>query len=306
MDGVTTNGVLVMHVDGGQLNTNSKPTKWKEVSVGGNVFDLGEGRLKFNYQTAVTIKRKSEIRRRSFESFQPASSSDNILKDGTLIDLCGATLLWRSIEGLKHTPVNDERNRSARNKCSLQTRRYLELELETLNSKKPQCPVGLHTLVIKSQSHSTNSSNPYVYVSCGHVHGNHQWGAKDDDDQARECPLCRTVGPLIAITPGLESAFYMISDDEHESTTSHAFHPCGHMTSQSTAIFWSKTKVPYGKKSFFAQQMKPWCSLSTRHERFKICLSILFSSLVGNKTIYSPDFSRFDLSIKSRKSIPSY
>jgi pellino protein len=87
MDGVTTNGILVMHADEDQFNVNSKSTKWKELSVGGNLFDLGEGRLKFNYQTT-------------------SSSTDNILKDGTLIDLCGATLLWRSIEGLKHTPVN--------------------------------------------------------------------------------------------------------------------------------------------------------------------------------------------------------
>lgn len=53
MDGVTTNGILVMHIDGEQFSTNSKPTKWKEVSVGGSVFDLGEGRLKFNYQSTV-------------------------------------------------------------------------------------------------------------------------------------------------------------------------------------------------------------------------------------------------------------
>lgn len=29
----------------------------------------------------------------------------NILQDGTLVDLCGATLLWRSAEGLKNSPV---------------------------------------------------------------------------------------------------------------------------------------------------------------------------------------------------------
>jgi hypothetical protein len=56
MDGVTTNGILVMHLDGDQFDTNSKPTKWKEVSVGGSVFDLGEGRLKFNYQLTVSNK----------------------------------------------------------------------------------------------------------------------------------------------------------------------------------------------------------------------------------------------------------
>lgn len=29
----------------------------------------------------------------------------NVLQDGTLIDLCGATLLWRSAEGLQSSPV---------------------------------------------------------------------------------------------------------------------------------------------------------------------------------------------------------
>ena len=53
MDGVTTNGVLIMHIDGEQFNGNVKPTKWKEVSVGGSVFDLGDGRFKSNYQSAV-------------------------------------------------------------------------------------------------------------------------------------------------------------------------------------------------------------------------------------------------------------
>ncbi len=29
----------------------------------------------------------------------------NILRDGSLVDLCGATLLWRSVEGLANAPV---------------------------------------------------------------------------------------------------------------------------------------------------------------------------------------------------------
>ncbi|CAF0741960.1 unnamed protein product [Rotaria sp. Silwood1] len=229
MDGVTTNGILLMHIDGDQFNINSKPTKWKEVSVCGSVFDLGEGRLKFNYQTASP------------------SNTDNILKDGTLIDLCGATLLWRSVEGLKNTP----------------TRRFLEFELDELNSKKPQCPVGLNTLVIKTSnfsSISSNFSNPYVYVSCGHVHGNHQWGVINDNNHLRECPLCRTVSSLIPITPGLESSFYVIPNNDNETTTSHALHPCGHMTSQSTALYWSKIKVPYGAKGLKA--VCPFCSMA--------------------------------------------
>lgn len=55
MDGVTTNGVLLMHIDGDKFEMNCRPTKWKEVSVCGSVFDLGDGRLKYNYQTAVNI-----------------------------------------------------------------------------------------------------------------------------------------------------------------------------------------------------------------------------------------------------------
>jgi Pellino. len=37
--------------------------------------------------------------------FQVANVS-NVLQDGTLIDLCGATLLWRSAEGLAKSPVS--------------------------------------------------------------------------------------------------------------------------------------------------------------------------------------------------------
>lgn len=229
MDGVTTNGILVMHLEGEQFSTNSKATKWKEVSVCGSVFDLGEGRLKFNYQST------------------PPSHTDNVLRDGTLIDLCGATLLWRSVESLKTTP----------------TRRLLELEVDQLNSKKPQCPVGLNTLIIKTNPFSTSSSNTpnaYVYLHCGHVQGNHKWGIKNENNESYECPLCRTVGPLIAILPGIEPAFYVVPNADNESTTSYCFQTCGHMTSQSTAMYWSKIKVPYGTKGL--KSICPFCSIA--------------------------------------------
>lgn len=105
MDGVTTNGILLMHLEGDEFNGNSKPTKWKEVSVGGSVFDLGEGRLKFNYQSTVRTRGAQHSDPICCLLSQPPSNTDNILNDGTLIDLCGATLLWRSVEGLRHTPV---------------------------------------------------------------------------------------------------------------------------------------------------------------------------------------------------------
>lgn len=43
MDGLTTNGVLVMHPHHG-FNQDSKPGLWREISVCGNVFTLRETR----------------------------------------------------------------------------------------------------------------------------------------------------------------------------------------------------------------------------------------------------------------------
>ncbi|CAF0732598.1 unnamed protein product [Didymodactylos carnosus] len=195
IDGVTTNGILLMHMDCGKFNSGARPTKWKEISVGGRVFDLSEGRLKFNYQSAVKY----------FIFYQ--------------------------------------------------TRRLLEIELEQLNSTKPQCPVGLNTLVIKTVSPPSNFDGqiPFVYVSCGHVHGNHDWGVKEE--LKRECPLCRTIGSYIPITMGIEPSFYISCSD---STTTHCFQPCGHITSESTALHWSKIKVPLGCRGL--KSICPFCS----------------------------------------------
>ena len=107
----------------------------------------------------------------------------------------------------------------------------------------------MNTLVIRNSPMKLLSTHPYVYVLCGHVHGNHRWGIiEDNSNQSRECPLCRTIGPLIPIIPGMESALYVRGSTENESTTSHVFHPCGHMVSYSTALFWSKVKIPNGRK----------------------------------------------------------
>ena len=48
------------------------------------------------------------------------------LQDGTLVDLCGATLLWRSADGLSRSP----------------TRHDLERMVDQLNAGRPQCPVS--------------------------------------------------------------------------------------------------------------------------------------------------------------------
>ena len=84
VDGLTTNGVLIMHPKGQfcppEGCSDPKPGIWREISVGGCVFGLRESR-------SAAIQGP------------PVPSETSVLVDGTLIDLCGATLLWRSAEG---------------------------------------------------------------------------------------------------------------------------------------------------------------------------------------------------------------
>ncbi|KOX74906.1 Protein pellino [Melipona quadrifasciata] len=86
IDGLTTNGVLIMHPRGQFCGGEAQCGFWREVSVGGGVFSLRESR---------SAQQKGNV----------VEDENNILQDGTLIDLCGATLLWRSAEGLAKSPV---------------------------------------------------------------------------------------------------------------------------------------------------------------------------------------------------------
>lgn len=63
-----------------------------------------------------------------------AEGESSALRDGSLVDLCGATLLWRTGEGLLRAP----------------TLRHLEALRQELNASRPQCPVGLSTLAFPS------------------------------------------------------------------------------------------------------------------------------------------------------------
>ncbi len=119
-----------------------------------------------------------------------------------MIDLCGATLLWRTASGL----------------ASSASRHDLERRLDELNAGKPQCPVNLNTLIIprkKSPQHASNSRQPYVYLHCGHVQGKHEWGMAGSASRGGvryKCPICldqsERVLPLIM---GMENAFHLDS-----------------------------------------------------------------------------------------------
>ncbi|XP_067831871.1 E3 ubiquitin-protein ligase pellino homolog 1-like [Heptranchias perlo] len=220
MDGLTTNGVLVMHPARG-FSEDSAPGVWREISVCGNVYALRETR---------SAQQRGKL----------VENESNVLQDGSLIDLCGATLLWRTTEGLEHAP----------------TLKHLEALRQEINAARPQCPVGFNTLAFPSLARREviEKQQPWVYVSCGHVHGYHGWGCrKEQGADERECPMCRRVGPYVPLWMGCEAGSYLDT-----GPPSHAFCPCGHVCSAKTVKYWSRIPLPHGTHAFHAAC--PFCA----------------------------------------------
>ncbi|XP_026477976.1 protein pellino [Ctenocephalides felis] len=219
IDGLTTNGVLIMHPRGSFCGGDAQSGCWREASVGGGVFSLRESRA-------------------ALQKGIPVENETNILQDGTLIDLCGATLLWRSAEGLEKSP----------------TKKDLEKQVDELNAGRPQCPVGLNTLVIpRKVSAGDHVNQPYVYLNCGHVQGQHNWG-QDKESTKRRCPMCLETGPVVTLCMGIEPAFYVDS-----GSPTFAFNPCGHMATEKTVKYWASIEIPHGTNGFHA--ICPFCAV---------------------------------------------
>ncbi|XP_051934136.1 E3 ubiquitin-protein ligase pellino homolog 1 [Hippocampus zosterae] len=243
MDGLTTNGVLVLH-PAGDFVSEPAPGVWREISVCGNVFALRETR---------SAQQRGKL----------VDNESNTLQDGSLIDLCGATLLWRTPGGLRRTP----------------TLKQLESLRQELNAARPQCPVGFNTLAFPSlaQREIVDKKQPWVYVNCGHVHGYHNWGYRKEKSPAgpggtapaatveRECPMCRRVGPYVPLWLGCEGGLYLDA-----GAPTHAFCPCGHVCSQKTAAGWSQIPLPHGTHAFHAAC--PFCGTWLTGERGHIKL----------------------------------
>ncbi|MFT7806216.1 E3 ubiquitin-protein ligase pellino1-like [Arapaima gigas] len=233
MDGLTTNGVLVLHPRNG-FTENSKPGVWREISVCGNVFTLRE--------TRSAQQRGKMVENETHE-----------LVDGSLIDLCGATLLWRTADGLSRTP----------------TLKHLEALRQEMNAARPQCPVGFNTLVFPSMRRKevVEDKQPWVYLHCGHVHGYHDWGNQPEQEPGgqRECPMCRTRGPYVPLWLGSEAGFYVDS-----APPTHALGPCGHVCSEKTAAYWSQIPLPDGTHTFHAAC--PFCAQTLNVEHAYIRL----------------------------------
>ncbi|XP_046849104.1 E3 ubiquitin-protein ligase pellino homolog 1-like isoform X2 [Xenia sp. Carnegie-2017] len=216
MDGLTTNGVLILHPNNNS-DTSTGPGIWREVSVAGNMYSLRKARSDRNAGKRI-------------------AGESNVLVDGTLIDLCGTTLLWKSKEGMERMPTM----------CDIDDARH------KLNATRPQCPIGLMTLQFPSNpyrsSHHDHSKTPYVYLKCGHVHGYHTWNnAQKVEEEQRICPVCRQVGPYTKLQLGYEAALWVDCKPDY-----FAFVPCGHVCSQATARFWSQVPLPHGCHAFRA------------------------------------------------------
>ncbi|KAL3109408.1 hypothetical protein niasHT_015253 [Heterodera trifolii] len=251
-DGLVTNGVLILSPndnddegasvylsasssnngdDENESDSEISPNCWKEVSVNGNIYS------------------KREVRSPGVMG-ELLPGKTNKIVDGTLIDLCGATLLWRSAEGLKNSP----------------TEQVLRERLDKLNlEQRPQCPVHMHTLVFDrtdsgqiadqtdgSSSNTRQFRTPYVYKNCGHVQSNHNWESLFDGQHT--CPICKNSSDaIIKLTFGFEPAFHIDT-----AQFDHAFIPCGHIASETTVKHWSKTLIPNGGQSF--HKICPFCN----------------------------------------------
>lgn len=224
MDALTTNGVLSMRPIGELWEPTVQPGAWREISVRGSVSQI---------RSARSAKDRGA----------PKKNENNVLTDGTLIDLCGVCILFRSPEGLSRSPKL----------CDLEQR------LEALNAGRPQCPVGLNTLVIPRNKTSSQRTerDPYAYLQCGHVQGRHPWGKQPN--HSRTCPMCLRVGKVARVCMGMEPAFYVGSSCE----PTHAFVPCGHIASKETCEYWAKLSIPQEKSSFRPNNsICPFCGTS--------------------------------------------
>nr|VZI13791.1 unnamed protein product [Spirometra erinaceieuropaei] len=263
MDGFTTNGVRILRPQTEEGNPGNRSgqnpsvveSPWREVSVCGRIYKL--------YSNLFVPKECDEL------------PEDNVLADGTLIDLSGAILLWRSADSLRKNLTLEE----------------LAYMVSILNQTHVQCPVLYKTLrfddhfLHPSNKPPLNSTNvpggssltcatfgnrqPFVYLNCGHVHGWHPWRHRNDPDDRsadRTCPLCRQASRFVPLTFGEEVAFYV----DHGPPT-HCFNPCGHIASEATVRYWCSLKLP-SPKSPEMRPRCPFCGIAVKPEPVRLIL----------------------------------
>ena len=96
------------------------------------------------------------------------------------------------------------------------TTKQLEQCLDDMNAGRPQCPVGLHTLVMPSRKNTSKvdpEAQPVVYLNCGHVQGRHAWGATSENGK-RTCPICLGETDTAQLKIGSESGKFSLRSTE--------------------------------------------------------------------------------------------
>ncbi|GFR07353.1 protein pellino [Trichonephila clavata] len=185
MDGFTTNGILIKHPN----------SQWREVSVCGYIYPVRSPNVEFKKRPRIV-------------------EETNVLQDGTLIDLCGVTLVWRTPEGLRKAPCEESLKRIENS--------FHEFAVECELLVPDVLPDG--------------RERTFIFMACGHII---RLSVSTNNLEGWSCPVCRCIGPITELKVGKEPAFYVDND-----CPTHAFKPCGHVTNLGTVQYWSAVKIP--------------------------------------------------------------
>ena len=118
--------------------------------------------------------------------------------------------------------------------------------VQALNASKIECPVELKDLHFCTGLDADGDVDmgkdteiPFVCIECGHVQSNHGWKRRNGNGVSCYYPYCQKENCLVKLTLGIEPSFWVDC-----GPPTHAFIPCGHMTSEKTAKYnlWSSSQ----------------------------------------------------------------
>ena len=166
--------------------------------------------------------------------------------------------------------------------------------VQALNASKIECPVELKDLHFCTGLDADGDVDmgkdteiPFVCIECGHVQSNHGWKRRNGNGVSCYYPYCQKENCLVKLTLGIEPSFWVDC-----GPPTHAFIPCGHMTSEKTAKYnlrlsWQHIRaVPFTNNCFsfffFVFLLVLWRQLLGSHKhsaqsrRIRGKVSILF------------------------------
>ena len=219
-DALTTNGVMILHPPhrNGMMHVSLQEIcdwepRWREVSVMGKLYHSNADKSTPNMIADLV------------------NDEDNVLLDGTLVDIAGVILMWRTTEACER--FNDD---------------ALQQNIEKLNISHNICPVMFQTLMFpKDQNDQVDEEKDFhAFLTCGHVYS----GNKNIAGLS-QCGLCKMKvsendNRLVKLRLGFEP--YLSTDGELPSWF---FRDCGHVVSEKTAKYWSRINFTDGKRCPF-------------------------------------------------------